>query len=344
MSAEKFKIALTRDVLGADGATVFDPAALELLKSDPAVACEILPDYADEISAELAARYDGLVLLKPRLTAASLARPDRRLKVVARFGVGYDTVDVEACTRAGVVLTITPDGVRRPVATIILTFILALAQKLFAKDRITRAGRWQERTAFMGNGLTGKTVGSIGFGNIGRETFRLLQPLDMVHLACDPAPDHDEADRLAVRLVDLDTLLTTADFVSVSCPLSPATRHLIGARELGLMKSSAFLINTARGPIVDEAALTRALVDRRIAGAALDVFDQEPTPPDNPILTLDNVIVTPHSLCWTDEAFRNMAKDAFRSVLDIAHGRVPKHVVNRAVLAHPDLAALAQAR
>jgi phosphoglycerate dehydrogenase-like enzyme len=110
------------------------------------------------------------------------------------------------------------------------------------------------------------------------------------------------------------------------------------------MKPSAYLINTARGPIVDEDALTSALTDRRIAGAALDVFDQEPTPPDNPILRLDNVIVTPHSLCWTDEAFRNMAKGAFQSVLDIAHGKVPKHVVNRAVLAHPDLAALSVAR
>jgi len=332
MTADRFKIALTRDFLNDDGSMVFDPAALDLLKADELVDWEILPTYGDAISADLAARYDGLVVLKPRVSAATLARPDRRLKIVARFGVGYDTIDVEACTRAGVLLTITPDGVRRPVATIILTFILALAQKLFAKDRITRAGRWHERTSFMGDGLTGKRVGSIGFGNIGQETFRLLQPLDMVHLACDPAADRAEAERLRVELVDLDTLLKTADFVSVSCPLSPQTRHLIGARELGLMKPTAYLINTARGPIVDEAALHRALVEHTIAGAALDVFDQEPTPPDNPLLRLDNIIVTPHSLCWTDEAFRNMALGAFQAVLDVAHGRPPKHVVNRAAL------------
>ena len=127
-----------------------------------------------------AARYDAIVVLTPRVTATTLGGADRRLRLIARFGVGYDNVDVAACTQAGVLLTITPDGVRRPVATIILTFILALAHKLFVKDRLTKSGRWSERTDHMGIGLTGKTVGSIGLGNIGREAFRLLRPLDMV--------------------------------------------------------------------------------------------------------------------------------------------------------------------
>ncbi len=331
--SEIFRVGLTRDFLGSDGKTpVFDPAAFAVLEAEESLSFEYMPEPVDEVTPAQAARYDAIVVLTPRITARTLAGADRRLKLVARFGVGYDNVDTEACTRAGVMLTITPDGVRRPVATIILTFILALAHKLFVKDRLTKSGRWNERTEHMGIGLTGKVVGSIGFGNIGREAFRLLRPLDMVHIAYDPVAQPAAASELGVRLVDLDTVLRDADFVTVNCPLSPATRHLVGAREFGLMKRSAFLINTARGPIVDEAALTEALAERRIAGAALDVFAAEPTPPDNPLLKVDNVITTPHSLCWTDECFRRIAQDAFTSAVAVARGAAPVNVVNRAVL------------
>jgi phosphoglycerate dehydrogenase-like enzyme len=343
--SEIFRVGLTRDFLGTDGKTpVFDPVAFEILRAEKSLSFEYIPDATDEVTPEQAARYDAIVVLTPRITARTLAGADRRLKLVARFGVGYDNVDTEACTRAGVVLTITPDGVRRPVATIILTFILALAHKLFVKDRLTKSGRWNERTNHMGIGLTGKVVGSIGFGNIGREAFRLLRPLDMVHIAHDPVAQPEAAAELGVRLVDLDTALREADFLLVNCPLLPATHHLVGARELGLMKRSAFLINTARGPIVDEAALTQALAERRIAGAALDVFEAEPTPPDNPILKLDNVITTPHALCWTDECFRRIAEDAFTSVVAVARGAAPVNVVNRAVLEDPRVKAALAAR
>jgi phosphoglycerate dehydrogenase-like enzyme len=331
--SEIFQVGLTRDFLGADGKTpIFDPAAFAVLEAQKALRFEYMPETTDEVTPAQAARYDAIVVLTPRVTARTLGGADRRLRLIARFGVGYDNVDTDACTRAGVMLTITPDGVRRPVATIILTFILALAHKIFVKDRLTKSGRWSERTDHMGIGLTGKVVGSIGFGNIGREAFRLLRPLDMVHIAYDPVAQPAAAAELGVRLVDLDTVLREADFVTINCPLSPATRHLVGVRELGLMKSSAFLINTARGPIVDEAALTEALAARRIAGAALDVFDAEPTPADNPLLKLDNVITTPHSLCWTDECFRRIAEDAFTSVVAVARGAAPVNVVNRAVL------------
>ena len=140
---------------------------------------------------------------------------------------------------------------------------------------------------------------------------------------------------MGVLLVDFDTLLREADFVSVNCPLSPATRHLVDAAALAKMKPTAFLINTARGPIVDEAALYAALAGKRIAGAALDVFEREPTPAENPLLALDTVIATPHSLCWTDECFRRIAEDAFASVVAVARGAAPVNVVNRAVLDDP---------
>ena len=335
-----FKVGLTKDCIGPNGDLIFDPAALDLLKAAPRVEYEIMPDFSAEITPEQAATYDALVVIVPRVTAATLAGPDLRAKAICRFGVGYDSIDVDACTRAGVILTITPDGVRRPMATVILTFILALAQNLLIKNHLTKSGRWHERTAFMGNGLTGKTVGSIGFGNIARDAFRLLRPLDMRHIAYDPAFDRATAAEMDVREVSLDTVLAEADFVCVNCPLTPATRNLISRRELALMRPGSYLINTARGPIVDEAALYTALIERRIAGAALDVFAQEPTPADNPLLALDNVIATPHALGWTDECFRGMAEAAFRSALAIAGHHEPSGIVNRAVLEHPNWAGL----
>jgi D-3-phosphoglycerate dehydrogenase len=186
----------------------------------------------------------------------------------------------------------------------------------------------------MGVGLTGRTVGSIGVGNIGSELFRLLAPLEMVHLAYDPYAKAEDAARLRVRLTDKETVFREADFVCVNTPLTPETRGFIGAREFALMKPTAYFINTARGPIVDEQALYAALAERRLAGAALDVFEVEPIGRDNPLLALDNVIVTPHSICWTDEFFRNNAESAFRSVVAVATGKTPTFVVNRDVLEH----------
>jgi phosphoglycerate dehydrogenase-like enzyme len=336
MASQKFRVGITRDALRDDGKTVFDPAALRVL-DDPLIEWEFIPENVKELTASHAAAYDALCVLMPRTTAATLAGPTRRLKIVARLGVGYDNVDVPACTANGVILSITPDGVRRPVATSIVTFILALAHKLFVKDRITRAGRWSETKFHMGEGLVGKTVGSIGMGNIGSELFRLLAPLGMNLIAFDPAKTQADADPLGVTLMDKDAVLRQADFVCVNCFLSEDTRGLIGEREFGLMKSSAYLINTSRGPIVNEAALYKALFDKRIAGAALDVFEQEPASADNPLFKLDNVIVTPHSICWTDECFRGNAEGAFRAAVAVAKGEMPKYVVNRAVLDHPDV-------
>ena len=338
MVNQKFRVGITRDALRDDGKTVFDAAALRVL-DDPLIEWEFIPENVKELTAAHAAAYDALCVLSPRTTAATLAGPNRRLKIIARLGVGYDHVDVPACTANGVILAITPDGVRRPVATSILTFILALSHKLFLKDRITRVGRWNETKFHMGEGLIGKTVGSIGMGNIGSELFRLLAPLNLNLIACDPAKTQAEADKLGAKLTDLDTLLREADFVCVNCFLSEQTRGLIGDRELTLMKRSAYLINTARGPIVNETALYKALTDKRIAGAALDVFEQEPASAENPLFKLDNVIVTPHSICWTDECFRGNAEGAFRAAVAVAKGAVPKYVVNTAVLQHPDVTA-----
>jgi phosphoglycerate dehydrogenase-like enzyme len=337
---EKFRIGITPDVLQTDGASIFGAAPYALI-DDPSIEWEYIPGDASLITPAHAARYDAICAMITRVTPASLGGPDLRLKLIARFGVGYDSIDVPACTAAGVMLSIAPDGVRRPVATAALTFVLALAQKLGIKDRLTREGRWAEKLDHTGTGLTGRVLGSIGIGNIGAELFRLAAPLEMVHLAHDPHADPALAESLGVRLVDLDTLCRESDFLCVNCPLDASTRGLVGERLLGLMKPSAYLVNTARGPIVDEAALVRALREGRIAGAGLDVFEQEPTPRDNPLLAMDNVIVTPHAICFTDECMRRLAESAFRAAAAVAAGRVPPFLVNPAVTAHPRLASLA---
>jgi D-3-phosphoglycerate dehydrogenase len=223
----------------------------------------------------------------------------------------------------------------RPVATIALTFVLALAGKLFLKDRLTREGRWLERMDHMGMGLTGRTLGVIGAGRIGKELLRMARVFDLKLLAADPNVNAIELGYLGARKVGLDTLLREADFVAVCCLLDETTRHLIGAPEFAQMKAGAYFVNVARGPVVDENALIAALRAGRIAGAALDVFEQEPVVADNPLLAMDNVILSPHSLCWTDECFHNMATTGLASIVELLERRPPEFIVNRAALDHP---------
>ena len=335
----EFLVGLSRDLLDASGAPAFGREALQVLDGDAAVKWEFLPDTTQEIAPAHLARYDALYINAPLVTRASFAQGAGRTRLIARHGVGYDSVDVTACSDNGVLLTIQPDGVRRPVAVAALTFVMALSQKLFTKDRLTRSGRWAEKTDHMGMGLVGRTLGVVGAGSIGREILRLARPFGLNLLAADPYVDATAVAADSGRLVDLDTLMRESDFVIVICLLTPQTRHLIGAAQLALMKPGAFLINVARGPIVDEAALIAALREKRIAGAGLDVFEREPVAPDNPLLTMDNVILTPHALCWTDECFRGIAESGFASIIAAAHNQRPRNVVNPEALAHPRVAA-----
>ena len=331
MAQARFRVGITRDNIKPDGKPIFDESAFKILR-DAGIDYEFLPDLEAELMPETAAKYDALAVMLAKVTRKTVSGPNRKLKLIARFGVGYDTVDVPACTENGVILCITPDGVRRPVATSALTFILMLAQRVMIKDRLTREGRWAERVNQMGTGLSGRVLGSIGVGNIGAELFRLAVPFGMRHLACDPYVTQESVAPLGVKLVDLDTLFRESDFLCVNCPLGDETRKLVGARQFSLMKPSAYFINTARGPIVDENALYEALSTNRIAGAGIDVFEQEPVSPDNPLLKLENIVVTPHHICLTDECIGTVAASAFSACRDLATGRVPKNVVNQEVL------------
>jgi phosphoglycerate dehydrogenase-like enzyme len=331
--AEPFRVAISGDFRQPDGSPTYPDFDLAPLGNAPGVEYEFL-EVSNPLRAEQLEDFDALILLTHRFTRDSVPKSGR-LAVVARFGVGYDTVDVNACTEAGIALVITPDGVRRPVAVSILTLMLALTGKLMVKDRLAREGApgFAKRGEHMGVGLVGRTLGSLGVGNIGAETFRLAKPFDMNFIAHDPFADPKVAAELGIELVSIEELFRRSDILSVSCPLTPETRHIVNAERLALMKPTAYLINTARGPIVDQRALTSALQERRIAGAGLDVLEQEPPDLDDPILKLDNVILAPHALCWTDQCFAGNGAADVRAVLDVQHGREPRGVVNRAVLA-----------
>ena len=332
---DTYRVALSGDFFKPDGSPSFPEFDLAPLQGREDLELIVL-EPADEIRAEQLADIDALILLVPPVTAASFPA-DGRLSVIARFGVGYDNVDVEACNANGVALVITPDGVRRPVAVSILTLMFALTGKLMVKDRLGRRGPegWAEKIEHNGIGLVGRTLGSLGIGNIGAELFRLAKPLDMRFVAHDPYADPTLAASLGIELLGLEEVFRQSDVLSVNCPLSHATRHLVNAERLALMKPSAFLINTARGPIVDQAALAEVLSARRIAGAGLDVLEQEPPDPDDPILTLDNVIVTPHALCWTDQIFEGNGAADVKAVLEVMAGRAPTGIVNRDIVEQP---------
>ena len=324
-----FKVGVSGDLFDSRGEPTFGREPLSLLNK---LDWEKLPAGLRAITAEHAATYDALYINTARVGGAAVSAPNLRLKLVSRHGVGYDSVDIPAMTQAGVLVSNTPEAVRRPVATIAILLILALSHRLFTKDRLTRDGRWAERVEHMGMGLTGRTLGVVGAGGIGSELLRMARTFDLELLAADPYADPSE---IGARLVPLHELMAKSDFVAITCLLNDETRGLIGARELALMKPTAYLINVARGPVVDEGALYEALAGRRIAGAGLDVFEEEPTPVSNPILKLDNVIVTPHALCWTDELFANIARTAIDALLAVASGRRPQYLVNPEALSHP---------
>ena len=321
------RVGLTRDLLTAAGTPSFGTAALALLEDDPLIEWEFLPENVDEITPQIAARYDVLHVNTPRVTAASVASADRRVKLVSRHGVGYDAVDVAALAAQGVIATHTPVAVRRPVAVAALTFIFALAGRLLEKDRMTRTGRWNDRTGAMGLGLTTRTLGVIGAGGIGQELLALARPFGWRMLAADPYVNPAAVAALGAECVALEQLLQASDFVVATVLLNTHTRHLMNAERFAQMKRSAYFINLSRGPITDEAALIAALKQGVIAGAGLDVFEQEPIAPDNPLLKMDNVLVTPHALCWTDECFDAIAREALGGIVDFANGRRPRSVI-----------------
>jgi phosphoglycerate dehydrogenase-like enzyme len=327
-----FRVALTGDFHRPDGTPLYREFGLGVLDGQPGIRRTAFAENLREIAPEQIGDAQAVIVLGPRVTAKSISRSDNLL-AIGRFGVGYDSVDVPACTAADVALVTAVGAVDRSVAEATLGWMLALTHHVRTKDRLVREGRWQDRTQFMGRELRDRTLGIVGMGGIGRALVELVRGLGMKQpLAYDPLVDPQVADRLGVKLLALDELMSLADFVSVHCPLNDATRNLIGARQLAAMKSDAYLINTARGGIVDEDALYEALRQGQIAGAALDCFVGEPLAEPHRFGQFEQVLLAPHSIAWTDEMFRDIGNTICQAMVDLALGRTARGVVNREVL------------
>ena len=328
----KFRVALTADFFDESGNTKFPEIGDDVLAGREEVEKVVMDRLATPIESDQLAGVNGVVVLTPPVDASSLAQSEDLL-AVARFGVGYDTVDVEACTAADVMLTITTGAVDRPVGEATVGWMIALSHHLLVKDRLMREGRWNDRAQFMGCELRDRTLGIIGLGGIARSTLALLEPFGMNRpLAYDPFLTPQAAEQAGVESVQLDELLERADFVSIHCPLTPHTRGLIGSEQLARMKKSAYLINTARGGIIDEDALAEALSSGQIAGAALDCFEGEPITEPSRFRDFENVLLAPHSIAWTNELFRDIGRTAFSGLLELAAGRRPTGIVNPEVI------------
>ncbi len=334
-SPRPFRVALTGDFFSGEGVTKYPDIGLSVFEGQESVEWVKFDEHRGSIGSDQVTGAQGVIVLTPRVTAQTVA-DSRDLLAIGRFGVGYDAVDVAACTRADVVVFIAAGAVDRSVAEATVGWMIALAHHLRIKDQLVRTGQWDNRSRYMGRELRDRTFGAIGLGGIGRATAGLLNGFGMkTPLAFDPYLDARTAETAGVRSVSLDELLGESDFVSIHCPLTEQTRNLLGRRELALMKPDAYLINTARGGIVDEDALYEALSNRRIAGAALDCFAEEPVLHPHRFGDLENVLLAPHCIAWTDELFRDIGRSVCGGMLDLSLGRTPRGVVNPEVFDRP---------
>jgi phosphoglycerate dehydrogenase-like enzyme len=282
----------------------------------------VRPLTSEEVSALLPG-CDGYIAGLDFIDRAALEHADQ-LKVIARYGTGVDRVDLAAAADKSIVVTNTPFANSVSVAELTMGMILSLARSIPALTADTRAGGWSR---IAGMTLEGKTVGLIGLGSVGKQVALRLRAFDCALIAYDPAADADFAAENRIDLVTLEEVISRSDFISLHCPLLPATRNMVNASFLARVKPGAFLINTARGELIEEAALCEALQSGRLRGAALDAFTQEPPEKDNPLLALPQVIATPHAGAHTDGAMNAMGWGALHDCLAVLRGDKPIYPV-----------------
>lgn len=316
---------------------VSHPVFLEILATRPDVHVDQLhndspadvvePVLAQAHAYQIGATRDELAL--PFHGTADLLARTPNLLVVSSNGAGFDTVDVAACTEAGVLVVNQSGGNKEGVAEHVLGLMLALSKRIGETDRFMRAHPGISRTAFMGHDILGRTVGIVGLGNVGARVAELCRGLFRMRvLAYDPYLTEAEITARGAEKVTLDTLLRESHFVSINCPRNRETLGMIGAAQYALMRPDAYFITTARGGIHDEAALAEALAARRIAGAGLDVWAKEPPEPDHPLLQFDNVLVSPHTAGVTHESRREMGRYAAEQMLAVLDGKRPPRLIN----------------
>lgn len=325
MESKTFRVAvvndgpLTADDLGwrygVDAVDALPQGSVSLLGDRP------------ELSAEEIAGVQALIVLTPNLPIERpLLEQCPDLALVARFGVGFDRIDTAACDELGIAVAITPSGPYKAVASGNVALLLALAHRLPLKERVLREGGWAEAAPHLGLGLPGKTLGSVGLGRIARETFRLIEPFGMRHVAFDPFVAPEAA--AGVELLELNELAAQSDFIVVNCALTPETTGLLDAGFFAAAKPGARLVNLARGPIIDEPALVEAVRAGQIGGIGLDVFATEPLPADSPLRELEEAIIAPHSLAATDELVKGNGDGVIDAVRAVAAGEIPADLAN----------------
>lgn len=300
--------------------------AIDLLKAKHEV--DVMEYGAIELLDNIG-RYDAIIVRSRTKVTEDVIQKGENLKVIGRAGVGVDNIDVEAATARKIPVVFSPRGSTVSVAELAMGHMISLARKLVFSDRSIRAGKW-EKKKYRGTELQGKVLGLVGAGRIGAEVAKRAKAFGMSVLAFDPYLSREIADEIGVELVELPRLLKEADFVSVHAILTPETKGLIGKEELDTMKQTVFLVNCARGGIIDEAALADALEGDRIAGAALDVFENEP-PRDSPLLRLENIHLTPHLGASTTEAQVRAGSIVAEQVLKVLGGEQPNQIVNREI-------------
>jgi D-3-phosphoglycerate dehydrogenase / 2-oxoglutarate reductase len=301
---------------GAEAAARLEAAGLRLKPTAG-------PLSEDDLIAQLQGCFAVIASTDPYTERVFAACPD--LRVIARWGIGYDSVDVAAATRHGVMLINTPGAVTEAVADMTFALILGVARRLPYCDAAVRAGEWP--TVFSAQ-VHGKTLGLVGFGQIGQAVARRARGFAMRVLAADPCGEAATAQQLSVELVTLEQLLRESDYVSLHATMCPETRHLIALEQLQLMKPSAYLINAGRGGLVDQTALTEVLRSHAIAGAGLDVLQQEPPDPADPLLRLPNVVFTPHCSSFTADTVALVNQRVADNLLETISGERPRHLVN----------------
>lgn len=294
-----------------------------------AIGAELVPFQAatDDPLLDVVHDADALLVCYAPVTRRVIERA-ARCRIIARYGIGVDNVDIEAASARGIVVTNVPDYCVEEVSDHALALLLACARRVTYLDRRVRSGRWSAQDAVPTYRLRGQVLGLVGFGKIPRALAAKAKAIGLRVVAFDPYVDEAAMSAHGVEKRDLAVLLAEADYVSVHAPLSPQTRGLIGEAELRAMKARAYLINTARGPIVNEAALVRALQERWIAGAGVDVLETEPPASDHPLLGLDNVILNPHVAFYSEESVQELQRKASEEVASVLTGRSPRYAVN----------------
>ncbi len=317
--SNKFTIVVTEPI---------HPAGIELLEENGVKVIELPPGADEAALQEMSHLADALITRGGIKVTGTTMISSPKLKVVGVHGIGCDHIDLEAAKELGKVVLNTPTALTESVAEMALALLLALTRRVVSADKAVRAGEWSRKYSdLVGSELMGKTVGVVGLGKIGSAVARRLRAFDVELIYFSRTRKEELEAELGIEKVDFDELLRRSDVITVNLPYTRETHHLLSTKEFDLMRDGVYIVNTARGRIIDQRALVKALQDGKVAGTALDVFEVEPLDPDSPLTEMDNVILTPHLSASSLEAMKRMAVQVARGVLQVLNGEMPDNPV-----------------